>query len=131
MTQNKPQLALFFTYGTLKRGGRLHTYLEDFSFLREDTIGNYKLYACNYQNSFPMAVPCAGTQVHGEVFVLPVWAFRTLDRVEQGYRRQTITLHKGGKAEVYVWPHSAKGLFELKGSPTSWTNQLNVSHRVA
>jgi gamma-glutamylcyclotransferase (GGCT)/AIG2-like uncharacterized protein YtfP len=107
-----------FVYGSLKRGGRLHRYLERAEFLGAGaTEPGWTLYNVG---AFPAMVREEGTAgVIGEVFRVDEETLRRLDAVERVpalYRREPVRLAEGPvtQAEGYVW--NSRPLTERVGS---------------
>lgn len=79
---------LFFTYGTLRRGGALHNWLEDniVKDLGEATMPRTRLYYSDFHNAYPYLVAdVPGFAAVGEVYELPINDLtREMLQMEQG-----------------------------------------------
>ena len=114
---------LLFVYGTLKRGGGLHAYLEhDAQFLSEGTIPG-RLFDLGWYPGYRRSE--AGV-VHGELFEIPEYRLSEFDRVEGApglYRRiqQQVTVADTPEmlvfrlAWVYEYARKLSGEREIPG----------------
>jgi gamma-glutamylcyclotransferase (GGCT)/AIG2-like uncharacterized protein YtfP len=76
-------------YGSLKKGGGLHGYLEGSQFIGTASLPGFGLYDLG---AFPGIVPAAGV-VHGEVYAVDRGTLALIDRVEgvpHLYRRERL-----------------------------------------
>lgn len=92
-----------FVYGTLKRGGGLHRYLEDSTFLGEArTHPDFTLYSLGWFPAMVVAREGEKTGVKGEVYDVDPLTLRELDSVEGAYDRILIPLI-GPVASAYAY----------------------------
>lgn len=70
-------------YGTLKRGGALHNYMNAIGakFIKEATIMDHAMYNVGW---YPAVITHLGTQIHVEVYEINAEGLSILDQVE-GY----------------------------------------------
>jgi gamma-glutamylcyclotransferase (GGCT)/AIG2-like uncharacterized protein YtfP len=88
-------------YGSLKREGKLHFYMQDAQYLGATTFPG-DLYSLG---SFPAAVPGQG-QVHCEVFECTDALIERLDSLEGHpwiYRRSPVETAKFGSVQAYIY----------------------------
>jgi gamma-glutamylcyclotransferase (GGCT)/AIG2-like uncharacterized protein YtfP len=91
---------LLFVYGTLKRGGSNHHWLQGADWRGRARLAGHSLHSLG---DYPMAVPGRGV-VHGEVYAVDAAAFARLDRLEDvpnEYNRRLCPLEDGRQAWVY------------------------------
>lgn len=99
-----------FVYGSLLRGERHHGELSGVPFVRvARTIAAFTLYDLG---EYPVLARGGHTAVAGEIYEVPEEGTSALDKFEgEGYRRDTIELEGGDRAEAYVLagplPHGA------------------------
>ena len=90
-----------FVYGSLKRGGSNHHWLEGAHWQARARLPGHRLHSLG---DYPLAVPGRGI-VHGEVYRLDGAALRRLDLLEDvpnEYRRRRCRLDDGRRCWVYV-----------------------------
>lgn len=90
-----------FVYGSLKRGGSNHPWLEGARWLGRARLAGHRLHNLG---DYPMAVPGRGV-VHGEVYGVDGAALARLDRLEDvpdEYRRRRCRLDDGRRCWVYL-----------------------------
>lgn len=89
-----PDKHLVFVYGTLKRGGRNHYWLNGATFVAQArTVANYPLVINGLPYLFD--VPGVGVRIKGEVFLVSNATLRSLDMLEGHpffYRRRFTTV---------------------------------------
>lgn len=102
---------LLFAYGTLKRGGKYHCYLEEAELVEEQATAKGILYDTGM--GYPAMSLSANGQVEGEIYEIPDVLWPALDFLEDYsgnpetdlYDKVTITVETGSKsleAIVYV-----------------------------
>ena len=99
-----------FVYGTLMRGASHHRLLEGASFLGTATAAGFELVDLG---SYPALTEGEGL-VHGEVYRIPAALLPILDAYEDHpkvYRRSSIPLSDGRRAEAYLLPVNRAGGF--------------------
>lgn len=109
-----------FVYGTLKRGGMNHRYLQRETFVAEAKLApGFRLYDVG---GYPGLVPDANATypISGELWEVSDAGLAELDRFEgvpEGlYRREAVQLegaHKGVAAQCYIYARSVAGLQDL------------------
>ena len=67
-----------FVYGTLKKGGSNHHFLQNSEFLRDEVLEDHSIYVSNGFN-FPLLLKDKGGKVHGEVYKVDDNTLATLD----------------------------------------------------
>tara|TARA_Y100001937_G_scaffold61180_1_gene83639 strand:- start:14928 stop:15296 length:369 start_codon:yes stop_codon:yes gene_type:complete len=70
---------IVFVYGTLKRGYRLHQYMEGARFLGEARLNGYRMHRVSW---YPAIRPDADYSVYGELFEINEDILAILDEVE-------------------------------------------------
>lgn len=113
-------MAVIFVYGTLKRGGENHRYLDGQAFLGEGrTEAAYRLYLLD---GYPglVAADGGGVAVAGELWDVDAEALRRIDILEGTkvglYRRAPVRLqppHDQAAAETYFYARSIAGCEDL------------------
>lgn len=104
-----PHDKLLFVYGTLKRGGRLHHFMNDgCQFLCEDTISHCHLYQIAfYPGAIKVAAAADNAIIKGEVYQITTDALAVMDEVEgEGtlYKREVRrTQEHGHHAWIYMY----------------------------
>jgi gamma-glutamylaminecyclotransferase len=101
-----------FVYGTLKKGYRLHGYLENSPFLKEAQIPNHVLLDLG---SFPGMVLGEG-KVKGEIYEVSDEVIDTLDHVEGTptfYNRETVTTDEGEQVFAYVYQGAYQSKYKV------------------
>jgi len=101
---------LVFVYGTLKKGKRLHGWMEDIEFISEGFTAEVNLYLPNELFPYPFCKRSDGQcdGVYGEVYTCDEHQLAMLDRVE-GYpslytrERIRVTLLDGKVVTCYVY----------------------------
>lgn len=103
---------IVFVYGTLKRGYRLHQYMEGARFLGEARLQGYRMHRVSW---YPAIRPDAGYTVYGELFEIDDAILAILDEVEDRgteYERELCSVEPlfetsaaEIKALVYVYLH--------------------------
>jgi gamma-glutamylcyclotransferase (GGCT)/AIG2-like uncharacterized protein YtfP len=91
---------LLFVYGTLKRGGSNHHWLQGAGWRGRARLAGHRLHNLG---DYPMAVPGRGV-VHGEVYAVDDAALARLDRLEDvpnEYQRRICPLEDGRQGWVY------------------------------
>lgn len=73
---------LLFVYGTLKRGGKYHAYLEEAALVAEHAIANGFLYDTGL--GYPSMVMTEEAEIHGEIYEIPDALWPAIDDLE-GY----------------------------------------------
>ena len=71
---------LLFTYGTLKRGGKYHDYLEEASLVAEHAVAKGALYDTGL--GYPAMVPSDFEETTGEIYEVPDVLWPALDFLE-------------------------------------------------
>lgn len=96
-----------FTYGTLKRGYPLNSWLSDSEFVQEDTLKG-RMYDLGPYPVFFQVDESEQKEITGEVFDMPLDSFKSLERMEGnvGYKTKVMTTGKG--EEVHVFVHTAE-----------------------
>lgn len=100
---------LFFIYGTLKKGHRnSHLLIPDqMKLIGAAVAQNFKL--IELCNGVPAAVYNPYSEVYGELYDMGKDNLAIMERIEQGYERQTVEVTTNqGKcyAAIWAWPHS-------------------------
>ncbi|NPA16561.1 MAG: gamma-glutamylcyclotransferase [Aquificae bacterium] len=101
-----------FVYGTLKRGGKLHRYMDGARFIGEGRIEGYRMYLVDW---YPAVVRGYGN-VYGEVYMVDRKLLRLIDGIEEEgvlYRREKVDVKMGDKTIkcwVYIYLGSVSGL---------------------
>jgi len=102
-----PKTITLFVYGTLKRGGRLNSRLDDAEFMAEaKTSEKYIMYA---NDAFPFVVKGKGpTVIHGEVYKIDEYLLAKADAVESHprlYKREEaeVTLNDGTRVKAWIY----------------------------
>ena len=96
-----PLKYLMFIYGTLKRGCRLHSHIQDQQFIDvANTLAKYKMY--KHKRAW---YPCLvfdekGLSIEGELWEVDEECLLRLDRVENGFCRMRIALHSPHDKEM-------------------------------
>lgn len=92
-----------FVYGTLKRGGRLHSHnMKGATFVGQDRIAGVDLFRIQW---YPAAKLGSGT-LHGEVYEINDEILARMDQVEgEGtlYKRKQLTTVGGYQSWVYLY----------------------------
>ena len=70
-----------FVYGTLKKGGSNHHFLESSEFLRDEVLEDHSIYVPSLF-SFPLLLKDKGGKVHGEVYKVDDNTLANLDMLE-------------------------------------------------
>ena len=70
-----------FVYGTLKKGGSNHHFLESSEFLRDDVLEDHSIYVSSVFN-FPLLLEDEGGKVHGEIYKIDDNTLANLDMLE-------------------------------------------------
>ena len=99
MNSSQPQA--LFVYGTLKRGGSNHHWLEGAPWQGRARLPGHQLHSLG---AYPMAVPGRGV-VHGELYAVDGATLERLDRLEDvpnEYRRLVCRLADGRHGWVYL-----------------------------
>lgn len=103
---------LLFAYGTLKRGGKYHCYLEEAELVEEQATAKGSIYDTGM--GYPaMTLADSGGQVEGEIYKIPDVLWPALDYLEDYssnpetdlYDKVTIEVEAGSKsleAIVYI-----------------------------
>ncbi len=128
-----------FLYGTLKKGGSLHsfiTFYENIRFIENKTIKDFTLY--NYMNYYPIAVPEKDMTIDGEVWLLGKAAYKAVKNMELnvGYRECLVegdiilfiqdidfvrnvvkATHLGSSWEIEEYKDLICGMKEYRGQP--------------
>ncbi|MBT2570975.1 gamma-glutamylcyclotransferase family protein [Planococcus sp. ISL-110] len=94
---------LLFAYGTLKRGGKYHCYLEEAELVEEQATAKGTLYDTGM--GYPAMIPAASGQVNGEIYEIPDVLWPALDFLEDYsgnpeidlYDKVTIKVEAGSK----------------------------------
>jgi len=104
---------IVFVYGTLKKGFRLHSYLNNAKFLGEGFVKGYDMYLVDW---YPAIVKGKGV-VYGEIYGVDEETLEILDKVEDEgflYKRikEKIYMKNGKTVEgyIYVYLKSVEGL---------------------
>tara|TARA_R100000655_G_scaffold91655_1_gene132527 strand:+ start:627 stop:1238 length:612 start_codon:yes stop_codon:yes gene_type:complete len=71
-----------FVYGTLKKGGSNHEFIEGSKFLRHEILNDHAIYKPNGFN-FPIMIPNEDSKVYGEVYRVDSDTLYRLDMLEQ------------------------------------------------
>ncbi|WP_293444782.1 gamma-glutamylcyclotransferase family protein [Persephonella sp.] len=106
---------LVFVYGTLKKGKRLHHYLEKSYFFGEGYIEGYEMYMVDW---YPAVVKGKG-KVYGEVYAVDQKTLNVLDKIEDEgrlYKRIKENVKMGDKIVncwVYLYQKSTKNLKKI------------------
>ncbi len=109
-------MAVVFVYGTLKKGFRLPSYLENSKFLGEGYIEGYDMYKIDW---YPVIVKGNGN-VYGEIYEVDDEILKNLDAVEDEgilYKRikeKVKIKEKELEAFVYVYLEDIEGLEKIK-----------------
>lgn len=77
--KNSIRMHHVFVYGTLKRGFRLHGYMEGAEFLAPARLKDYRMHRVSW---YPAIVESPGEEVFGELFRIPESLLPVLDEVE-------------------------------------------------
>lgn len=98
-------MELVFVYGTLKRGGKLHGYLENSRFLGEGQIRG-ELVLLGW---YPGLRENADKTVHGELFQIDDITLRALDRAEGTqyglFERKLVEVLEKDGGTVHAWAY--------------------------
>lgn len=118
---------LLFVYGTLKTGGKYHSYLEEASLKAERATAAGTLY--DTELGYP-AMSLEGTgQIHGEVYDIPEVLWPALDFLEDCtgdeatdlYEKSVIPVEVNGEMlEATVYLAKDKGLLKKKITSGIW-----------
>lgn len=105
MKKKATKKMLLFVYGTLKKGGRLNSRLEDAEFVAEaKTSEKYIMYA---NDAFPFVVKEEGPSViHGEVYKIDERILSSADFVENHprlYKREEVEVTLNDGSTVNAW----------------------------
>ena len=124
---------LLFVYGTLKTGGKYHSYLEEASLKAEQAIASGSLYDTGV--GYP-AMSLEGTdKIHGEVYEIPEVLWPALDFLEDCtgdevtdlYEKSLIPVEVNGEVlEAIVYLAKDKSLLKEKISSGVWDIAVNV-----
>ena len=99
-----------FIYGTLRRGGRLHSWMRHSEFIGEAVLTGAKLY--DLGNDVPGIYPGEGC-VKGELFTVTDPHFEDLLYLENGYVDTPVTVEMNGgvkyDAIAFIWPDITQG----------------------
>lgn len=95
---------LLFAYGTLKRGGKYHCYLEEAELVEEQATAKGSLYDTGM--GYPAMILAGSGQVEGEIYEIPDVLWPALDFLEDYsgnpetdlYDKVTIKVEAGGKS---------------------------------
>jgi gamma-glutamylaminecyclotransferase len=108
-----------FVYGTLKRGQRNHSLLQDQEFLGPArTLPRYRLYDCG---RYPALVeePVSGVSVFGEIWRVPEAVLRQMDECEgvprEYSRREILVDGFDPPVEAYFFNDEVAGLKDCGG----------------
>lgn len=71
---------LLFAYGTLKRGGKYHSYLEEASLVAEQATAKGTLY--DTKLGYPAMILSGTDEIQGEVYAIPDVLWPALDYLE-------------------------------------------------
>lgn len=124
---------LLFTYGTLKRGGKYHDYLQEASLVAEHAIAKGALYDTGL--GYPAMIPSDSEETTGEIYEVPDVLWPALDFLEDYagnpetdlYDKITIQVRTGGKTvEVLAYVAKAPELLKTKIEDGHW----QVEHAV-
>ncbi len=105
-----------FVYGTLKRGFRLHFYLESGKFLGEGFIEGYEMYIVDW---YPAVIKGKG-KVFGEIYEVDDKTLKLLDEIEDEgllYKRVKEKVYTGKgivEAFIYVYLKDVSDLRKIK-----------------
>lgn len=117
-----------FTYGTLMRNRRNHYVMKDSEFEGKFTLKDFALYDLG---SYPGIVPCMGSSVLGECFLVSRDELPVLDEFEdegKEYSRETVKVWgQGGtlQAETYVYLLDTTGKKLVDVSSRPWVQFEN------
>lgn len=104
---------LVFVYGTLKRGGALHRYMEDSVFCGRHVVSGYTLMTPFAVGYVPFMVRKIDGTVEGEVFLVPSEVLTQLDMIEGAYDRTAVITDSGMSVYAYLWPHQSMFMHEI------------------
>lgn len=110
-------LVPIFVYGTLMKGNRAHSYLENAAYCGNYILENYGMYNLG---SFPGIVPLEGEKVVGEVYLVDYETIPEMDMYEtEMYKRESVLVYNYSsivEVEVYVfqWDVSNYSLVQSK-----------------
>lgn len=117
---------LLFVYGTLKRGGKYHTYLEEANLVAEQATAKGALYDTGL--GYPAFSLAGGGDVVGEVYDIPDVLWPALDFLEDCvgeesdlYGKKTLTVQtENGPVEAVVYMARQQDLLKTKISSGNW-----------
>ncbi len=123
-----------FVYGTLKRGGKYHDYLEEAELVEEQAVAKGTLYDTGM--GYPALVLTGASLVKGEIYDIPDVLWPALDYLEDYsgnpendlYDKVTIQVTSANKTyETFVYVAKDKRLLKQPISTGNW----EVSHAIA
>lgn len=120
---------LLFVYGTLKRGGKYHTYLEEASLAAEHATAKGELFDTGM--GYPALSLAGNDDINGEVYDIPDVLWPALDFLEDCvgeetdlYEKKTIAVQtEGGIVEAIVYVAKQNGLLKDKIASGIWEIQ--------
>lgn len=92
------------TYGTLKKGGAFHYYLEDEEFLGDQWISGWEMYRTKegyMTRSIPYVIKGEG-KIFVEVYNVSLDTFNKIEYLEHGYDKKIINTKYGDAVIYYV-----------------------------
>ena len=125
---------LLFVYGTLKRGGKYHDYLEEAELVEEQAVAKGTLYDTGM--GYPALVLTGASLVKGEIYDIPDVLWPALDYLEDYsgnpendlYDKVTIQVTSANKTyETFVYVAKDKRLLKQRISTGNW----EVRHAIA
>ncbi|WP_456434427.1 gamma-glutamylcyclotransferase family protein [Thermosulfuriphilus sp.] len=94
---------LVFVYGTLKRGGKLHSYLQGARYQGKATLKGYALYKISW---YPGIVPEEGASVCGELYQVNQRLLESLDQLEgREYQRTLVSVTTRDGLSLSAWAY--------------------------
>lgn len=91
---------LLFVYGTLKQGGKYHSYLDEAELVEERALAKGSLYDTGM--GYPAMVLSSDCQVEGEIYDIPEVLWPALDYLEDYSGNPEIDLYDKKKIQVEV-----------------------------
>lgn len=117
---------LLFVYGTLKRGGKYHAYLEEANLVAEHASAKGTLY--DTELGYPAFSLAGNDDITGEVYDIPDVLWPALDFLEDCvgeesdlYEKKILTVQtENGSAEAVVYIARHQDLLKTKISSGNW-----------
>ena len=116
---------VFFVYGTLKRGERLHDHLKGAKYLGRGKLRNFGLYKVSW---YPGIVPEKGAKVEGELYLIDETTLKLLDQLEdegREYRRVRVWVERevGGRQEAWTYVYIGSLAEAIKIPSGHWVGE--------